>query len=87
MIEKSFEGEFLAYYDSNPTDDRGFGWFEDRLKDFHSSIDLDIGSTFRTTARTFDRSPTMVPPRHPLRAIDQIDCSDMRLFVDGSSGS
>lgn len=70
--ERSFQGDVLAYYDSIPADDRGFGWFDDRLRDFHSSIDLVATSTFRTIPRAFDRSPATVPARHPLRAIAKV---------------
>ena len=70
--ERSLEGEVLAYYDSIPTDDRGFGWFDDRLRDFHFEIDLTAMATFRAIPRPFDRNPTTVPPNHPLRAIAKV---------------
>lgn len=72
LAERSFEGEVLAYYDSIPADDRGFGWFDDRLRDFHSEVDLTAISTFRSVPRSFDRNPTTVPIHHPLRAIARV---------------
>ena len=70
--ERSFEGDVLAYYDSIPVDDRGFGWFDDRLRDFHSGIDLTAIATFRSVPRPFDRNPMTVPAYHPLRAIAKV---------------
>ena len=72
MAEKSLEGEVLAYYDSIPVEEKGFGWFDDRLRDFHSGIDLVETSTYRAIPRSFDRSPSSVPPHHPLRAIAKV---------------
>ena len=54
------------------TGDRGFDCFDNRLRDFHSSIDLAAGSTFRMTPPSFDRNPATIPKRHPLRAIAKV---------------
>ena len=93
VAERSFEGDSLAFCDSVPADGRDSGWFDDRLRDFYSSIHLSAGSTFRTTPRSFDWNPATIPKRHPLRAIAKVleeapagSIVRMCLFADGPFG-
>jgi hypothetical protein len=61
------------YYESVDSDGReGLGWFDDRLGDFHTTVDLNTMATYHAEPRPYDRTPAAVPAQHPLRAIARV---------------
>jgi hypothetical protein len=70
--EREHEAYVDEYYESIPTEEKGFGWFDNRLGDFHTTVDLNTMATYHAEPRPYDRTPAAVPAQHPLRAIARV---------------
>ena len=67
--EAGLDAELQAYYDAIPEEEKGSGWFDQRMKSFHTPVDTSATKKFLTVPRAWDRAPANVPANHPLRAI------------------
>lgn len=56
--ERAYEPYVDEYYDSIPAEEKGFSWFDDRLSDLHTTVDLNTFVTYHSEPRPYDKSPT-----------------------------